>query len=179
MIVLRSLGKFFGLAGTRVGFIFASAELRESACRTRWGRRRFPARRAKSPRLALADGAPGKPPNARACGQPRRTLARLARAGSAKSAPRLISPTLKSEHAAALHAHLARHTILTAPTRIPLLRVGLPGDEAALSSVSPAVNAWSPHENLSLPASPQYWRSACLPPLPIWFSSSTGKEDAS
>ncbi|WP_343032188.1 threonine-phosphate decarboxylase CobD [Allochromatium palmeri] len=33
LVVLRSLGKFFGLAGARVGFLFAEPELRERAAR--------------------------------------------------------------------------------------------------------------------------------------------------
>lgn len=142
LIVLRSLGKFFGLAGTRVGFIFASAELRERM-QDAMGPWTVSGPAREVARLALADSAwqAAERPRLRAAGERLRDL--LAPLGEVSATP--LFATLKSEQAAALHAHLARHAILTrAYPDSPLLRVGLPGDETGWQRLATALNAWSP-----------------------------------
>lgn len=142
LIVLRSLGKFFGLAGARVGFVFAAAELREKMAQalgpwTVSG----PAREVA--RLALLDR------DWQAAARPRLAAARqrletlLAPLGEVQSTA--LFATLNLPEAHALHEHLARHAILTRRfEHSPLLRFGLPGNEAGWERLAAALAAWRP-----------------------------------
>ena len=142
LIVFRSLGKFFGLAGARVGFLFAAADLRERMAEalgpwTVSG----PARAAA--RLALSDTAWQQAARRRVAAGGERLAALLAPLGETRHAG--LFATLRHDAAAELHEHLARRAILTrhyAPH--PLLRFGLPGDEAGWEKLSAALAAWSP-----------------------------------
>lgn len=140
LIVLRSLGKFFGLAGARVGFIFGAAEkldrLREAL--GPWplsGPARVVAR------LALADGTWQT--------QTRRDLATAAQRLSGLLAPLgevahcALFATLSTPEGAKLHEHFARHAILLRRFDTHcLLRVGLPGSEAEWQRLALAINEW-------------------------------------
>lgn len=127
IVVLRSLGKFFGLAGARVGFAIAAPNLldRLAAALGPWAVA-HPARWAA--RLALADTAWQEAQRARltsAAQRLARTLACLGKPTGCALFQYIVTP-----RAAEIHAALARRAILvrlfTAP---PALRFGLPGNE--------------------------------------------------
>ncbi len=160
LVVLRSLGKFFGLAGARVGFVLAPAELRE-----RLGERlgpwalSGPARHAA--RAALAD-----------CAWQRATRRDLAAAGarlagllrdhlpgSSPSGSALFQ-WLQHPQAARLHEALARQGILVRLFERPAaLRFGLPPDEAGWQRLAAALrtlaNDPDPTPDQPSPATPQ------------------------
>ena len=72
-----------------------------------------------------------------------RLAALLAPLGEVTHCP--LFATLKSEHAASLHEHLARRAILTRRfPELPLLRVGLPADEAGWKKLGCTLSEWSP-----------------------------------
>lgn len=133
IVVLRSLGKFFGLAGARVGFVFAAPELlarlREAA--GPWAVA-HPARWAA--RLALSDTAWQAAQRDRlAAASARLTqLLRDAGLGDAEgTGGTALFRHLATPRAAALHEALARRGILVRRFDDPLaLRFGLPGDES-------------------------------------------------
>ncbi len=142
LIVLRSLGKFFGLAGARLGFMFANAELRDRMQEAMgpWtvsGPAREVARRALSDSAWQA----AERPRLRAAGERLRGL--LTPLGEAAATP--LFATLRSEQSAALHEHLARRAILArAFADQPLLRIGLPADESGWQRLALALTTWSP-----------------------------------
>lgn len=142
LIVLRSLGKFFGLAGARVGFVFGAPEklgrLREAI--GPWPLS-GPARAVA--RQALADVAWQA--------QTRRALAVAAERLAALLAPygqvagSALFATLNTPHAAALFAHLARRAILARRFDAhALLRFGLPAGEADWARLAKALDEWKP-----------------------------------
>ncbi len=151
LIVLRSLGKFFGLAGARVGFVFAPTELRAQLADLLgpWAVS-GPARHAA--RAALTDRAWQT--------MMRHTLA----TASARLTALLDATGLDARHgsalfrwcphpaAASLHTALARQGVFVRlfapPGDTPSLRFGLPADEAgwlrleaALATVRPIVQS--------------------------------------
>lgn len=132
LIVLRSIGKFYGLAGARIGFVLGPpaclAALREAL--GHWTVN-GPARAVV--RAALADTAWQSATRARLRAEGARLSARLARHGlpNASTPPFAWVPT---PDAAALHAALARQGLWTrlfdVPGTPPVqgLRLGLPPD---------------------------------------------------
>lgn len=142
LIVLRSLGKFFGLAGVRVGFVFAAPELlrRMQEAMGPWAVS-GPSREAA--RLALADTAwqAAARPQLQAAGERLRQL--LAPLGEVKATA--LFATLSSPHSNELFDYLARRAILTRRfDQQPLLRCGLPADEAGWQRLATALNEWKP-----------------------------------
>ena len=142
LIVLRSLGKFFGLAGVRVGFVFAAPELlrRMQEAMGPWAVS-GPSREAA--RLALADTAwqAAARPQLQAAGERLRHL--LAPLGEVKATA--LFATLSSPHSNELFDYLARRAILTRRfDQQPLLRCGLPADEAGWQRLATALNEWKP-----------------------------------
>ena len=142
LIVLRSLGKFFGLAGVRVGFVFAAPELlrRMQEAMGPWTVS-GPSREAA--RLALADTAwqAAARPQLQAAGERLHQL--LAPLGEVKATP--LFATLSSPHSNELFDYLARRAILTRRfDQQPLLRCGLPADEAGWQRLATALNEWKP-----------------------------------
>ena len=141
LIVLRSLGKFFGLAGARVGFVLAAPDILSKMAEiigpwTIAG----PAREVA--RLALADQAwqAAMRPKLQAAGQ--RLHALLQTLGEVKSTA--LFATLTLAETGALHEFLAQRGILVRRfDQQPLLRFGLPGDEAAWQRLSTALNDWN------------------------------------
>ena len=142
LIVLRSLGKFFGLAGARVGFIFGAPEkldrLREAL--GPWPLS-GPARAVA--RHALSDTA-------------WQAQARLDLATAGQRLASLLTPlgpvastalfaTLSTDKLPVLVEHFARRAILVRCfDAYGLLRVGLPGNEAEWARLAQAINEWSP-----------------------------------
>src|SRR5574343_1755426 len=124
LIVFRSLGKFFGLAGARVGFLFAAADLRQRLQEAMgpWTVS-GPGRAAAT--LALADTAWQTTMRARLDTASARLHALLAPLGDVKSTA--LFATVSLPEPAALYEHLARQGT---PTRTshqhPLLPFGPP-----------------------------------------------------
>ncbi len=141
LIVLRSLGKFFGLAGARVGFVFAAPEkldrLRELI--GPWPVA-HPSRAVA--RLALADLAWQDATRKRLADSSQRLADGLAPFGEVTRTA--LFCTLKTAHVAALFEHLARRAILTRRFDQPgLLRFGLPGPEAEWQRLALALAEWN------------------------------------
>lgn len=142
LIVLRSLGKFFGLAGARVGFIFGASEkldrLREAL--GPWPLS-GPARAVAS--LALADAAWQAQMRDELAAAARRLAALLAPLGEVVSTA--LFATVASPEVPALFEHFARRAILTRCFDTHgLLRLGLPGTEAGWQRLTQAIQEWSP-----------------------------------
>lgn len=127
LIVLRSLGKFFGLAGTRVGFVFADRVLlgRLAECLGPWSVA-GPSRAAA--RLALEDKAWQIAMRPRLLAGSQRLHDMLLPLGEVSSTP--LFATVRTPGSAAIHDWLARRGILTRHfIDHGLLRFGLPGSE--------------------------------------------------
>ncbi len=141
LIVLRSLGKFFGLAGARVGFVFAAPDIlaRMNEAMGPWAVS-GPAREVARLALQDSDWQGAARPRLQAAGERLHQL--LAPLGEVKSTA--LFATLSSAQSAELHAALARQGILTRHfDQQPLLRFGLPGDEAGWQRLSNALSAWN------------------------------------
>jgi cobalamin biosynthetic protein CobC len=143
LIVLRSLGKFFGLAGARVGFLFGDPAL-AAALSERLGPWSIahPARWVA--RAALADVAWQAAARRALPADSQRLaalLAPLSAGGPPGRTPLFVS--LQLPEAAELHAFLARRAILV--RHFPedhRLRFGLPGTAADWTRLATALAAW-------------------------------------
>ena len=147
LVVLRSLGKFFGLAGARVGFVLAPAAVRAQLAEqlgpwTISG----PARHVA--RSALADVAWQIRARAQLSCDGQRLAGLLRQAGlDSSTGTRFFQWIALADlpKAAALHHALAQHGILTRLfTHPPALRFGLPPDEAGWSRLEHALAACLP-----------------------------------
>ena len=142
LIVLRSLGKFFGLAGARVGFVFAAPDLlaRMNEAMGPWSLS-GPAREVARQALQDADWQAAARNQLLAAGERLHQL--LAPRGDVKATA--LFATLTTPHATELHEYLARQGILTRRfDQQALLRFGLPGREADWQRLANALAAWSP-----------------------------------
>jgi len=142
LIVLRSLGKFFGLAGARVGFIFATEDirLRMNEAMGPWTIS-GPAREVA--RQALQDGVwqAAARNSLKAAGE--RLYQLLAPLGEVRATA--LFATLTTPHAGELNEALARQGILSRRLeQQPLLRFGLPGTEAEWQRLAVALANWKP-----------------------------------
>ena len=142
LIVLRSIGKFFGLAGARVGFVFAGSDqldrLREIL--GPWPIA-HPSRAAA--RAALADRAWQAMARQRLAAGSQRLAETLAPLGDVTRTA--LFCTLASPQTAGLHEHFARRAILTRRFDAHgLLRFGLPGAEPEWQRLAAAVAEWKP-----------------------------------
>ena len=141
LIVLRSLGKFFGLAGARVGFVFAAPDLlnRMQEAMGPWTIA-GPARAAA--RLALQDTAWQAAARERLHAASQRLHALLSAHGEVKST--LLFATLTCDQPAELNEFLARRGILVRRfEQQALLRFGLPDSETAWQRLGAALGEWS------------------------------------
>lgn len=142
LIVLRSLGKFFGLAGARVGFIFAAADIRNKINEA-MGPWAISGPSREIARLALQDSPWQNTARPRLLAAEQRLQALLAPLGEVKSTA--LFATLNSPQAAELHVALARQGILTRHfDQQPLLRFGLPGNETEWLRLADALATWKP-----------------------------------
>ena len=137
LIVLRSLGKFFGLAGARVGFIFGAAEKRE-AMREKLGPwpLSHPARFVA--RHALEDTAWQAAARQQLLASSQRLEGLLAPLGDVQRTA--LFCTVRADHASVVADHFARHAILIRRfDQHGLLRFGLPGTELEWQRLSTAL----------------------------------------
>jgi cobalamin biosynthesis protein CobC len=137
LIVFRSLGKFFGLAGARVGFMLAAPDLltRLAEAMGPWTVA-GPSREVA--RLALADGAWQAAARSRLLADSQRLQQLLAPLGPFKATA--LFATLTSPHSADIHQQLAKQGILVRQfEQQPLVRFGLPGSEAEWQRLAAAL----------------------------------------
>ena len=140
LIVLRSLGKFFGLAGARVGFLFAPPELR--ACMAEaigpWALSN-PARAVAA--AALADHDWQAATRIKLAAARERLGAILAPLG--EGTDHTLFHWLPCVDAVALYDFLAQRGILVRLfADIPGLRFGLPGSKPEWQRLAAAINQW-------------------------------------
>jgi cobalamin biosynthetic protein CobC len=145
LVVLRSLGKFFGLAGARVGFVLAAepllGQLREELgpwCIS------GPARAIAQ--AALEDAAWQRDTRARLAADSNRLNALLGEFGMAAKGTSLFQ-WWPHESAGRVHDELARHGILVRLFRGPAitsLRFGLPGNDDEWSRLENALSRCRP-----------------------------------
>lgn len=129
LIVLRSLGKFFGLAGARVGFVFSSADLR-LALEKELGPWAVSGPAQQLATQALADTAWQETARARLTIAGARLARLLDECGLAPAGGTALFQWVRTPHAATLHEQLARHGILVRVFSEPeSLRFGLPGTQ--------------------------------------------------
>ena len=141
LIVLRSLGKFFGLGGARVGFIFGKPELlqRMAEAMGPWAVS-GPARAVA--RMALADRDWQAATRSELLATGARLGELLAAYGEVKQTP--LFATINSSEAEVLHEHLAHRGILTRRfEQQPLLRFGMPTGESDWQRLADALGDWS------------------------------------
>jgi len=166
LIVLRSVGKFFGLAGARAGFVCAAPGLLE-ALRERLGPWTLsgPARHVL--RLALADRSWHAETRARLPVQSARLATLLARHGLPPSGGCALFQWCRHDEAATLHRRLAEQGILVRLFDTPAsLRFGLPPDDAAFDRLAAAL------ASLSLPRKDAL--RAAAPALPAASPATAG-----
>ena len=140
LIVLRSLGKFFGLAGARVGFAFGARE-KLDPLRERIGPWPLSGPARAVARLALADTDWQAQTRADLIAAAARLAALLAPLGEVTSTA--LFATVATPQVLPLFEHLARQAILTRyfPAH-GLLRFGLPGAEAEWQRLASALAGW-------------------------------------
>lgn len=131
LIVLRSLGKFFGLAGARVGFVLAHATL-SAALRELQGPWTVPGPSRHVAQAALRDRAWQATTRIRLQREGARLAHLLSACGLAPSGGCGLFQWVRSEQAEMLHQRFAQRGILTRYFAEPrALRFGLPGSETS------------------------------------------------
>ncbi|WP_233841035.1 threonine-phosphate decarboxylase CobD [Dyella sp. 2HG41-7] len=139
LIVLRSVGKFFGLAGARAGFVCAEPTLLE-ALREKLGPWTLGGPTRYVLRQALADGAWQTQARARLLQTSEQLTALLARHGLTPSGGCGLFQWCRRSDALALHRALAERGILTRLFDLPpSLRFGLPPNDAAFERLDGAL----------------------------------------
>ena len=140
LIVLRSLGKFFGLAGARVGFVLAEPRLLDRL-RDLLGPWNVPGPSRQVALAALADRPWQAAMRRRLATDSARLTALLQKCGLGEATGTHLFQWLRHPAAVALHNTLARQGILvrlfTGPA--PALRFGLPGNEIEWSRLESAL----------------------------------------
>lgn len=141
LIVLRSLGKFFGLAGARVGFVFGAAEVLNPLLGL-IGPWSIPGPSRWAATQALNDRAWQETTRAQLPPQGQRLSQLLSPLGEVSANP--LFAFLLYPRAAELREFLARRGILVRHFEAPAsLRFGLPGSEAEWHRLSIALQQWS------------------------------------
>jgi len=140
LVVLRSVGKFFGLAGARVGFVFAEpALLARLADRLGPWAVSGPARAVTA--AALADRAWQVDARQRLAADSARLGALLDCHGLSGGGGTALFQWRPTPSAAAIHARLAEQAILTRLFETPAgLRLGLPGGETEWARLEAALS---------------------------------------
>lgn len=140
LIVLRSLGKFFGLAGARVGFVFATAEIL-ARLREAIGPWALAGPSREVAKRALADHTwQAETRDALTAGS-RRLQQVLAPLGQVATTP--LFATVTTDRAHSLFKHFAERGILVRHyDPQPLLRFGLPAGDAHWQRLAAAIAEW-------------------------------------
>ncbi len=139
LVVLRSLGKFFGLAGARVGFVLAAPALLETL-RDKLGPWPLAGPSRYIATAALADRAWQDATRARLIHDGARLGALLARYGLRPAGDCALFQWVPTRRAAEVHGALARRGILSRLfDNPPSLRFGLPGNEAGWQRLDTAL----------------------------------------
>lgn len=139
LVVLRSTGKFFGLAGARAGFVAASPSLLD-ALRERLGPWTLSGPTRHVLRHALADQAWQVEARERLHACSERLALLLANHGLVPTAGCAFFHWWRDQRAGQVHEALAKQGILTRRFESPdSLRFGLPGDEAAFARLDVAL----------------------------------------
>jgi len=144
LVVLRSLGKFFGLAGARVGFVLAQEALL-SALNEALGPWAVSGAARWVAKLALTDQGWQEAARRRLEGDARRLGELLARHGLAPSGGTCLFQWVETGQAHELYQALARQGILVRSFAAPAsLRFGLPGTEAEWQRLDVALEQVAP-----------------------------------
>lgn len=140
LVVFRSFGKFFGLAGLRLGFVIAPPDL-IAALRRQLGAWPVSAAAIAIGTAAYRDRAWIAEARAALQNRSARLDALLARHGYRPTGECPLFRLIETPDAAALFERLARAAILTRPfaERPDWLRLGLPADDAALERLDTAL----------------------------------------
>lgn len=139
LIVLRSLGKFFGLAGVRVGFVFANRAIM-TALRGRLGPWAISGPARYVAREALKDLDWHRETRVRLNGLSQQLAALLQQAGLTPTGSHGLFHWIKHPHAPLWHRQLAEQGILTRLFDEPAsLRFGLPRDRDELARLRVAL----------------------------------------
>ncbi|TVR81004.1 MAG: threonine-phosphate decarboxylase [Rhodospirillales bacterium] len=143
LVVLRSFGKFFGLAGLRLGFAVTGTG-RAAALGAVLGPWAVSGPAAVIGTTALNDTAWIASTRRRLVDRAERLEALLADAGLTVVGGTSLFRLVDDPDAAALHRHLTGRAILTRPfeDRPSWLRFGLPGDNSAFARLEDALAAW-------------------------------------
>ncbi len=139
LIVLRSLGKFFGLAGARVGFVFAWPQLLESL-RVELGPWTVPGPSREVARRALEDRGWQRATREQLLQEGERLAGLLSGYGLEPSGATALFQWVRTADASRLHEALARQGILTRLfAEPPALRFGLPASEVQWQQLEAAL----------------------------------------
>lgn len=140
LIVFRSFGKFFGLAGIRLGFVIAPQSL-IAALRERLGAWPLSAAAIAIGSAAYADAAWIAATRRRLPGAAAALDTMLARHGYRAAGACPLFRLIEADDGVALFERLARRAILTRPfaEQPHWLRLGLPADDAAFARLDKAI----------------------------------------
>jgi cobalamin biosynthetic protein CobC len=140
LVVLRSFGKFYGLAGVRLGFVLAERQ------RADWLKAQLGPWAVSGPTLhiakeALADGAWKLAMRRQLAEEAERLDRRLSACGLEIAGGTSLFRFVRSPYAAALYRHLGSQGILVRPFRFAddVLRIGLPADDEAFGRLEAAL----------------------------------------
>lgn len=142
LIVLRSFGKFFGLAGIRLGFVLAEPTLLERLAE-RLGPWTISGPTRAVATAILQDSAGQQAQRERLQADGLRLAVLLSAHGLAPAGGTALFQLVAHQHAVGLHGYFARRGILLrlfAETRC--LRFGLPADEAGWQRLEQALQSW-------------------------------------
>jgi cobalamin biosynthetic protein CobC len=143
LVVLRSAGKFYGLAGMRLGFAL-TGERFGTPLRQRLGPWAVSGPTAAVGAVALADEAWARGMRIRLMASAGRLDGLLIRAGLQITGGTALFRLTALARAAELFEHLARAAILVRrfADRPQWLRIGLPGDDGAFERLGAALSSW-------------------------------------
>ncbi len=143
LLVLRSFGKFFGLAGLRLGFAAGTPEIATPIAQ-RLGPWAVSSLAAETGRRALADDRWIEDTRARLAGDRKRLDQILGRAGMGVIGGTDLFLLTEDDRAPDLYAHLAGAGILTRPfpEKPAWLRFGLPGEDSDWARLEAALEGF-------------------------------------
>lgn len=143
LIVLRSFGKFFGLAGSRLGFVIAEPDVLDRL-RGLLGDWPISGPALTAGRQAYADETWQSEQRKRLHAGSHRMASLLAEHGLSVHAYTAFFTLIECPQRDALFAHLIEAGVLTRPFSAEphWLRLGLPGDEAGWTMLTQALTSW-------------------------------------